>query len=115
MFMSAPLLAAGLAATPDFKLIKKNANTTGLTADGVKMGGFTLDSNDLANLVKLGNAARRVKGAAELTFQTNVGSSGLGGASTTTTTGYQIASGGSVSGVNWWKYRSDYLETRATS
>jgi len=26
----------------------------------------------------------------------------------------QIASGGSVSGVNWWKYRSDYLETRAT-
>ena len=24
----------------------------------------------------------------------------------------QIASGGSVSGVNWWKYRADYLETR---
>ena len=24
----------------------------------------------------------------------------------------QIASGGSQSGYNWWKYRSDYLETR---
>ena len=44
------------------------------------MGGFTLDSTDLANLIRLGNASRRVKGVAMIGFvETDVVANAAGG------------------------------------
>ena len=34
------------------------------------MGGFTPDSTDLANLIRLGNAARRAKNAPMMAYET---------------------------------------------
>ena len=80
---------------------------------GVTMGGFTLDSTDLANLIRLGNAARRVKGAAMIGLETDVvgfnnGGITVGGAAVpvnpaapvTFTNGYLIADGGVFTNTN---------------
>lgn len=80
---------------------KKNATVTGLTKDGVTMGGFTLDSTDLANLVRLGNASRRVKGAEMIGYETDVvGPAWNPNAPTTFTSGYLIADGGYFTNTN---------------
>ena len=67
----------GIGLTPGF--VTKNASPVGLTSAGVSMAGFKLDSTDLANLIRLGNASRRVKGAPMIGYQSNVVSANLGG------------------------------------
>jgi hypothetical protein len=80
---------------------KRNATVKGLTNAGVTLGGFTLDSTDLANLIRLGNASRRVKSAPMIGYQTDVIVQPTNpNAPATFTTGYKIADGGYFTNVN---------------
>ena len=81
---------------------KKNAELKGLDKTGVSLGGFTLDSTDLANLIRLGNASRRVKNAPMIGYQNDVvGLAAINPAAPTTfNTGYLIADGGYFTNVN---------------
>ena len=77
-------------------VIKKNANPTGAT-----FGGFSVDKNDLAALVALGNAARRVKGHDLFVYKNDVvGSTTNPDRSTMTTQGYSISTGGYFENAN---------------
>ena len=79
----------------------------GNTAAGVTFSTFTLDKQDMANLIRLGNKARAVKGFGPLRYQSNV----VGNPRCNTgvnnptgphfsTTGYQIATGGEFTNTN---------------
>ena len=63
---------------------------------------FTLDKEDMANLIRLGNKARAVKGFGPLRYQTNVVQNpGLATNVTSfSTNGYQIATGGEFTNTN---------------
>jgi len=85
-------LNQGTLLTP--KQIKRSGNSNGLTSSGVTLSTFTLGAKDMANLVRLGNASRRAKGADMLTYQSNVVANGPVNGTAFTTNGYQIATGG---------------------
>ena len=88
------LLADGTALSVG--VIKKNANPTGAT-----FGGFNVDKKDLAALVALGNAARRVKGHDLFVYKNDVvGATTNPDRSTTTTQGYSISTGGYFENAN---------------
>ena len=89
-------LPLGIGLTPGN--YKKDAELKGLDKTGVAMGGFTLDSTDLANLVRLGNASRRAKSAPMIGYNTNVVSTSAG--FDTFNPGYQIADGGYFTNTN---------------
>ena len=88
------LLADGTALSVG--VIKKNANPTGAT-----FGGFNVDKKDLAALVALGNASRRVKGHDLFVYKNDVvGATTNPDRSTTTTQGYSISTGGYFENAN---------------
>ena len=88
------LLADGTALSVG--VIKKNANPTGAT-----FGGFNVDKEDLAALVALGNASRRVKGHDLFVYKNDVvGATTNPDRSTTTTQGYSISTGGYFENAN---------------
>ena len=88
------LLADGTALSVG--VIKKNANPTGAT-----FGGFNVDKEDLAALVALGNASRRVKGSDLFVYKNDVvGATTNPDRSTTTTQGYSISTGGYFENAN---------------
>ncbi len=77
-------------------VIKKNANPTGAT-----FGGFSVDKNDLAALVALGNAARRVKGHDLFVYKNDVvGATTNPDRLSATTQGYSISTGGYFENAN---------------
>ena len=95
-------LPEGTVLTPN--QVRKSANAKGTGAAGVTFSTFTLGASDMANLVRLGNAARRAKGASQLTYQNSIVPTANGAAVPTTqqftTTGYQIATGGAFENAN---------------
>ena len=74
----------------------------GNAAGGVSFSSFTLDKADLANLVRLGNKARAVKGFGPLKYASNVVAvnAGTNSVNQFATTGYQIATGGEFTNTN---------------
>ena len=76
--------------------VKKSAWTKGLTNSGVAIGGFTVDSTDLANLVNLGNASRRAKGAVGITYNSSV----VNADNAPVGTYYNVADGGFYTNTN---------------
>ena len=56
----------------DYDFVKQYGVAKGNTGKGVTFSTFTLDKHDMANLVRLGNKARAVKGFGPLRYQTNV-------------------------------------------
>jgi len=84
-------IVQGIGLTPSY--VANNAYTKGLTPAGVTMSTFTLDGTDLGNLIRLGNAARRVKGATMIGYEDNV-VVGSPGAAAATISGYRVATGG---------------------
>jgi hypothetical protein len=71
-------------------------------ASGATFSSFTLDKADLANLVRLGNKARAVKGFGPFQYQSNiVANSAINpGGQTNATAGYQISTGGLFTNTN---------------
>ncbi|CAK27167.1 Porin, P stress induced [Synechococcus sp. RCC307] len=92
-------IPAGIGLTPgNFR--KNVIGTTyvqGLDKTGVTLGGFELDTVDLGNLIRLGNASRRAKSAVMIGYEDNVvaGSPGF-----VATDGYTVAAGGYFTNTN---------------
>ena len=63
-------IVQGIGLTPSY--VANNADTVGATPDGVTLSTFTLDSTDLGNLIRLGNASRRIKGAPMIGYEDTV-------------------------------------------
>jgi hypothetical protein len=89
-------LPLGIGLTPGN--YKKDAELKGLDKAGVAMGGFTLDSTDLANLIRLGNASRKAKNAPMIGYNNNVVSTSA--TFNVNDPGYQIADGGYFTNTN---------------
>ena len=86
----------------DVDLVKQYGVASGNTGAGVTFSTFTLDKDDMANLIRLGQKARAVKGFGPFRYQTNVVQNpGLATNVTSfDTVGYQIATGGEFTNTN---------------